>query len=270
MTERRHLLLTGATGQIGTAFRGYAGDRYRMRMAAHTPDEITGPEWSDVAPNEVITLEVADPEACMAACEGIDTVVHLAAVTSSRVGFYDGLLDTNIKGLYNILSAAKAQGCRRAIVASSVQAISGYPLDVQARTGDAPRPLNMYAVTKAFAELMAHYFAITEGLPCIAIRVGSFEAEWVRRSPTARNLSTFISKRDISELLVRCIEAEDVQFAVVHGVSDNRFKRLDLTDTREKLGYQPRDDSFRIFETGLAYIDRWYDSAPGDPEKRER
>jgi NAD+ dependent glucose-6-phosphate dehydrogenase len=217
----------------------------------------------------VITLEVADPDACMAACEGVDTVVHLAAITNSRVGFYEGLLDTNIKGLYNVLHAAKAQGCRRAIVASSVQAIGGYPLDVQVRTGDAPRPMNLYAVTKAFAELMAHYFA-SEGLSCIAIRVGSFEAEWVRRWPVARVMSTFVSKRDMSELLVRCIEAEDVPFAVVHGVSDNRFKRLDLTDTRETVGYKPLDDGFKELGAELTYWDRWYSSVPGDPEERER
>jgi len=51
--------------------------------------------------------------------------------------------------------------------------------------------------------------------------------------------------------LVRCVEAADVQFAIVHGISDNRFKRLDLTSTRNLLGYAPQDDAFDIFADHL-------------------
>jgi hypothetical protein len=43
----------------------------------------------------------------------------------------------------------------------------------------------------------------------------------------------------------------DIQFALVHGVSNNRFKRIDLTETRELLNYQPLDDAFEIFDIGL-------------------
>ena len=32
----------------------------------------------------------------------------------------------------------------------------------------------------------------------------------------------------------------------MHGVSDNRFKRLDLAHTRALLGYQPRDDAAEL------------------------
>ena len=37
-------------------------------------------------------------------------------------------------------------------------------------------------------------------------------------------------------------------FAIVYGISNNRFKRVDLTSTRELLEYQPEDDAFEIFE----------------------
>jgi NAD(P)-dependent dehydrogenase (short-subunit alcohol dehydrogenase family) len=198
----------------------------------------------------------------------MDVVLHLAAVTSGRIGFYEGLLETNIQGVYNILRAAADQGCQRAIVMSSVQAIEGYPLDVQARTGDAPRPLNMYAASKAFAEATCHAFAASEGLSCIAVRVGSFDAHWVRRDLNARVLSTYVSRRDLCELLVRCIETADVPFAVVHGLSDNRFKRMDLTDTKALLAYEPRDDSFRLFDVGLRYMDRWTTGTGADGQSR--
>ena len=51
----------------------------------------------------------------------------------------------------------------------------------------------------------------------------------------------------------RCVCATEVEFAIVHGVSNNRFKRLDIANTRKLLGYQPRDDGFRIL--GYKLID---------------
>ncbi|HKC76511.1 MAG TPA: hypothetical protein VKF37_20260 [Chloroflexota bacterium] len=46
---------------------------------------------------------------------------------------------------------------------------------------------------------------------------------------------------------MRCVEDADVQFAIVHGISDNRVKRLDITSTRDLLGYAPQDDAFNNF-----------------------
>ena len=249
------ILLTGAAGRIGRAFRDYVADRYRLRLADRDLSQLDDPYGF-----EAIEIDVADLEACQAACRGIETVVHLAADPSGQAGFYGSLLDNNIKGTYNIFQAAKDQGCRRVIVASSVQAISGYPLDVQAQTDSPVRPLNMYAVSKCFAEAVAHCFAYGEGLSSIAIRVGSFEGNpgfMNQDQPTARNLSTYVSKRDLSHLIERCIEVKDVQFAIVHGISDNRYKRMDLSDTKALLDYRPEDDAFEVFGVGLRYLERW-------------
>jgi len=263
--HRPRVLLTGAAGRIGRPFTDYVGDRYRLRLAAHHPEKIPDP-----GPHELIGLELADPEACQDACRGIDVVVHMGGIASPGVGFYEGLLDANVKGVYNILRAATDQGCRRAIIASSVQAVAGYPLDVQVRTTDAPRPVNVYGVCKAFAEAACHHFSAVEGLSCIAVRIGSVEADWVRRDPNPRNLSTYISVRDMCELLVRCIEVEDVPYAVVHAVSDNRYKFLDMRDTRELLDFTPLDNAFDRFGVPLTYTDRWYEVTPQDPNTRRR
>ena len=104
------VLLTGATGRIGTTFRAYLGDRYQLRLAVHHLDKLT-----DAGAHGAIELEIADPEACQRACAGMDVVVHLAAMATGRAPFYDALLDSNIKGVYNILRAAKDQGCRRVV-----------------------------------------------------------------------------------------------------------------------------------------------------------
>ena len=244
---RRFVLLTGAAGRIGSVFFAHAGDRYRFRLADR---ETAGLAAAEDQGHEPLALDVADPDACREACRGIDTVVHLAADPSPEADFYGSLLDNNVKGAYNVFRAAKDQGCRRVVFASSIHAVVGYPPDVQARPDSPVRPANMYGVTKCFGEAVAACFA-HDGLSSIAIRIGAYDAPWVRENPTADAMSAFVSQRDMNQLLVRCVEAENVRFAIVHGLSDNRFKRLDLTSTRELLGYAPEDDAFRIFNVGL-------------------
>jgi NAD+ dependent glucose-6-phosphate dehydrogenase len=253
----RKVLVTGAAGRIGSVFSVYAADTYDLRLADRRLEGLEAPPVG-----EVIPLEIADLDACRAACQGVDAVLHLAADPGTGSGFYESYLDNNIKGVYNIFEAAREAGCRRLVYASSVQAIEGYPLDVQARTDGAVRPLNMYGACKAFGEATAHCYAYTHGLSSIAVRIGSFEYNQPQFNATARNLSTFISARDLCQLFVRCIEAENVQFAIVHGVSDNRFKRMDLTTTKEAVGYQPQDDAFVKFGIGLTETERWLRAHP--------
>jgi nucleoside-diphosphate-sugar epimerase len=241
MNERR-VLLTGATGQIGTAFFHSSGARYRFRLADLDVAGLL------VAPrHEMVRMDVTDFAACRAACAGMDTVVHLAADPSPAADFHDSLLRNNIVGTYNVLRAARNAGCRRVVFASSLHAVAGHSIDE--RVGpDAPvRPLTMYGVSKCFGEATAAFFAYAEGMSCIAIRVGAYEAAWIRDQPSKEVLSAYISVRDMNHLLERCIEAPEIKFAIVHGISDNRIKRVDLTSTIALLDYRPQDDGFEIY-----------------------
>ena len=50
------------------------------------------------------------------------------------------------------------------------------------------------------------------------------------------------SERDLIQLIQKSIDDERLRFAIFQGVSDNRFKRLDISDARELVGYAPQDD----------------------------
>lgn len=250
---KQKILLTGAAGGIGSAFLRAASENYLFRLADLKTAALSEAEKDG---HEVITLDAADLEACQRACQGIDTVVHLAADPNPAADFYGSLLRNNIQGTYNIFRAAKDQGCRRVIFASSIQTVIGYPRDVQVHPGMPVRPLNMYGVSKCFGEAVAAYFAFAEGLSCIAIRIGAYDLneEWrerLRQHPDLLDLSGYVSARDLNQLLMRCVEIEDVDFAIVHGISDNTFKRIDITSTRELLGYAPQDDAFALFANDL-------------------
>jgi nucleoside-diphosphate-sugar epimerase len=241
--SRPRILLTGAAGRIGTAFFAASTERYWFRLADKrigTPPAYFG--------HDAVTLDVGDLEQCRAACEGIDVVVHLAADPSPEAEFYESLLENNIKGTYNIFRAAKDAGCRRVVFSSSVHAVLGYP-DQPPIPPTAPvRPMNMYGVSKCFGEAVAHQFARSEGLSSIAVRIGAYDPPWTPDEMTSRNLSAYLSSRDMNQLLTRCIETPDIDFAIVHGISNNRIKLLDLTETRALLGYEPQDDGFALHD----------------------
>jgi nucleoside-diphosphate-sugar epimerase len=252
---RRRILLTGAAGGIGQAFFRSACGRYRFRLAdrvaiaAETVHD-EGDEGKEEE-HEVIQLDLVELPACEQACAQVDTVIHLAADANPAAPFYESLLDNNIKATYNIFRAAKDQGCRRVIFASSTWVMGGYARDVQLAP-DAPlRPVNLYGVSKCFGEAVAAYFAQAEGLSSIVVRIGAYDdgsaQNRLRTSPNPRELAAYVSARDLHQLLVRCIEAPAIGFAIAHGLSENRFKRLDLTSTRDLLGYTPEDDAFAVF-----------------------
>ncbi len=263
----KKVLLTGAAGRIGTAFLEYEGDRYDVRLTdvhIHTIDNSLG--------REVVQADLSDLDNCQELCRGVDTVLHLAADPSPKADFYESLLDNNIKATYNIFRAAKDQGCRRVITASSVHAVLGYPLDTQPHPDMPVKPTNMYGVTKIFGEAVAHCFSASEGLSCIAVRIGGYggNRNHTPESVDARTLSVYVSPRDLSHLFACCIDAPDsLRFAIFQGVSDNRFKRMSIDNARELVGYTPRDDAFELFEVGLQNRERWWEEW-GRGEQREQ
>lgn len=252
-SSRTRILLTGAAGSIGSAFFAATSSRYTFRLADKAP--LTLPEEL-AKEHEIVTLDISDLAACQEACREIDIVVHLAGDPSPEADFYASLLPNNIQGTYNIFQAAKDQGCQRVIFASSVQVFSGYEEDIQVQLETPVRPANMYGVSKCFGEAVAAYFAHSEGLSSIAIRIGAYTRNgvvpgWMRQYPDPRSMTVYLSERDFNQLLIGCIETPNIPFAIVHGISDNHLKRMNINSTRELVGYAPQDDAFDLFEETL-------------------
>ncbi|HEU4324681.1 MAG TPA: NAD(P)-dependent oxidoreductase [Roseiflexaceae bacterium] len=236
--RRRAVLVTGAAGTIGSYFAQHAHERYDLRLMVHDDSDADGLR----ACGEVVTGDLSDLEGLKRLCEGIDTVVHLAA-NPSPGAVWEDLLEANIVGAYNMFVAAKAAGCRRVVYASSIHAVSGYPPDVQVKTSEPVNPGDLYGVTKCFGEALGRYMAEQEGLSVIALRIGAFQPlEAARDEGSIGMMDAFVSQRDLQQLIERSIDDEQIRFAVFHGLSDNRFKRLDISDARALLGYAPQDD----------------------------
>ena len=237
----RKILITGAAGRIGSAFWQAYDDKSDLRLA-----DLDVSTLAQSA--QPFALDISVQASCLEACEGIHTVIHLAADPHPDADFMSSLLPVNIVGTYNMLFAAKAQGCKRFIFASSAQAIEGYPKGVQVQEWMAPKPGNLYGVSKAFGEALASMYANDGQMTTIAVRIANVAIFHPGEKHSHRDVAAFISIRDVVALLNKCVEAELSGFHVIHGVSDNRYKRLSIDKTRTVVGYTPLDDGFEILE----------------------
>jgi UDP-glucose 4-epimerase len=239
--KNRRVLVTGAAGNIGSYFAEHSHSKFDLVLLERDAGKMR--EKGLERFGELVEGDISELETLKAHFAGVDTVVHLAADPSPSAA-WDTVLNVNITGTYNTYVAAKAAGCRRVIYASSIHAVSGYSADVQVKTSEPVNPRDLYGVSKCFGEAMGRYMAEQEGLSVIALRIGAFQpVEKAEEEGSLSMIDAFVSWRDLNQLIEKCIEVENVKFAVLHGLSNNRFKRLDISDARELVGYEPQDDA---------------------------
>ena len=242
MQKGAKILVTGAAGSIGSDFIHRVSGRYNLVLFdIKKPARLLGYPY--------IEADITDLDALVSACKGIDTVLHLAA-NSSIDAPWVSLLPQNIIGAYNVFHAAHHAGCRRVVFASSAFTVLGYPPEIMIHTGMPVRPPNLYGASKAWGEAVGRYFADQQGLSCICLRIG-----FVKKHDDLEILSNpamldkVITFRDLANLIIASIEAPDsVTFGIFHGLSNNRHKRLDISDARSQLGYEPSDDAYELAE----------------------
>lgn len=243
------VLITGAAGNIGRSLRRQLRDRYRLlRLVDIAPQEPA------VAGEEVATADIRDIAAMERSMEGIDCVIHLAGVPEEDS--WERILPLNIEGCYNVFEAARRQGVRRVVFASSNHAVGFHRRETFIDTLVPPRPDGRYGVSKVFGEAVGRLYADKYGLSVACLRIGSFRPS--DRPSEPRHLLTWISHRDMAQLAQRCVEHPSYHFTVVYGVSNNLRNRWNNTPARW-LGYRPQDDAESFAAQVLAT------SPPEDP-----
>ncbi|MEN9938147.1 MAG: hypothetical protein RLZZ387_4726 [Chloroflexota bacterium] len=238
------VLITGAAGRIGSHLTGALKDRYALALTDTLPPaETYGLPFTQA--------DIADMEAMRAVCRGAHTVVHLAADPRTFAP-WETLLPANIVGAYNVFEAAREAGCARVVFASTINAVGGYPRDAQIHTSQPVAPLNLYGATKAWGEALGRLYADQHGMSAICLRFGAVlpltNSEWIY--PGSPLLDMILTPDDCARLIEASVAApESLRFGVFHGVSNNRYKRMDITDARALLGYDPQDDAFAYAES---------------------
>ena len=227
------VLITGAAGLVDGILRRHWGNRFPLRLADCRPIAALA------AHEEFAPFDMTDPEDCRRICEGVPTVVHLAADPSSE-NFADSLLPLNVVGPYNMLEAAAAAGCRRFVFTSSIYAVRGHGPNPPVTPDRPVRPQGLYGVSKCWGEAITRSYAERYGFSAIVVRLGNPRFDqagpWDADEP-----SYMLSARDTAQLFARCVEVDDLPFAIVHGSSRHRRMWLDIEATCRILAYEPED-----------------------------
>jgi uronate dehydrogenase len=225
------VLVTGSAGAIGRPVcaeldaGGHEVRAFDLRATPGAKDAVVG--------------DVADREAVRRATEGMDAVVHLAAIPTDAP--FPALLGPNVLGVHHVLEAACEHGVRRVVLTSTVQTV-GPESRVGLVKAERRAPGNHYALTKIFAEEMGAMAARKHGLSIIVPRV----AWMVRDMGEAKRMielgayDVYLSPRDAARFFRIAVEAQGIDFAVMFVAGPESGQRFDLEPAR-RLGFEPRD-----------------------------
>ncbi len=221
------VLITGAAGAIGTTLRDGLRGRYPvLRLTDIRPMSAA------LDGEEVVQADLCDFDAMAAVMEDVNAVVHLGG--TSREADWDSVHANNIVGLYNVFEAARVNKVRRIVFASSHHVIGFYRREQRIADREPVRPDCRYGVSKVFGEAVARLYADKHGISAVCLRIGCF-----RPRPTdLRMLGNWISPADMVELARCSLEAPDVHFEVVYGVSANDRGCWD-NPGGDRIGYRP-------------------------------
>jgi nucleoside-diphosphate-sugar epimerase len=165
------ILVTGAAGLLGRfVVRELRAHGYDVRgFDRHAGESDGGVEW--------IVADVTDRAAVKQAMQGVDAVLHIAAVPNIWSGDGPTIMHVNTQGTWLVFDAAEAEGIQRVVFCSS-DSVAGYTV----REGsmlppsyaplDLAHPLNAtdpYALSKVAGEDIARAYAL-RGMSVLALR----------------------------------------------------------------------------------------------------
>jgi uronate dehydrogenase len=230
----RRLLLTGAAGGLGRELR--------PRLKAHC-DTLRLSDIADLGAaqpgEELVSCRLEDRAAMRSLLEGVDAVVHLGGVSVEAP--FDPILQANIVGAYNLYEAARRNGVRRIVFASSNHVTGFYRQDEVIDARMPVRPDGLYGLSKAFGENLARLYFDRHGIETACLRIGSSFPEPRDR----RMLATWLSYDDLERLVVAGLTAPVVGHTVAFGISDNSTRWYDDRHAAH-LGYRAQDSSERF------------------------
>jgi nucleoside-diphosphate-sugar epimerase len=165
-------LVTGGAGFIGSHLvENLVKQGHDVRVLDNF---LTGKRENIVEFLEEIDLiegDIRDLETCRQALEGVDFVLHQAALPSVPRSIEDPLLtnEINIGGTLNLLLASKEKKVRKFVFASS-SSVYGDDEILPKKEGSEGVPLSPYAVTKLVGEKYCQVFSLAFGLSTISLR----------------------------------------------------------------------------------------------------
>ena len=240
------ILITGAAGDVGSHLRRELAGKYNLLLSDIKPVKALA------AGEKSVRGDVAKMADMLRITKGVDAILHLGGF--SVEGPWEMILRANIIGCYNLFEAARRNGIKRVLFASSNHATGFYKRDEKIDHRVYPKPDSRYGVSKAFGEQIGSLYADKYDMEVFCMRIGNVTVA----PPDKRRLSNWISPRDFARLIAVGIDNPNIRFEIVYGVSDNKRSWYDNSNAH-RLGYQPQDNAEHYAAEVLVK------EKPGDP-----
>ena len=241
------VLFVGATGVVGSQVVPILKTEFDLTLAALGS--------GSVADLPVLHCDVTDFESTLdlLSSDRFDTVVNCAIAdyrgldktdADAMHAYHERCIDINARGSYHLFEAASRAGVDRCVYISSLTAVLGTPLYDFVSLDAAPRPRDLYAVSKLFGEQLGHTYAHRESnaMRVLCLRLGqpypSFtdsDERW-NESGFARALMAHYD--DIAQAISGALRA-DVRYGVYPVLSRSDSSWVDTSRCAE-IGYVPR------------------------------
>jgi UDP-glucose 4-epimerase len=204
---------------------------------------------------ELLVGDLADLEVARRAVDGVDYVLHQAAIPSVPRSVEDPLTSnrSNIDATLSVLVAARDAGVKRVVYAGSSSAYGDTPT-LPKREDMPPNPLSPYALQKLVGEQYMQMFTRLYGLPTVTIRYFNvFGPRQDPGSPYSGVISLFVrclsegraptiygdgqQTRDFTFVanvvdgVLRAVEAPGASGEVINVATGRRISLLDLLNT---------------------------------------
>ena len=238
------LLITGSNGLIGGILWSHLSNIYEIfGVDISTPKNHTRIFKADLSHYEQIfdVMRKIIPISC---------IIHLAA-DGRRNAEWKSVWKNNIIATKNIYTVAKKFGVKKIIFASSNQVTYGYETFINRLGSQKNRimintrypvwPTSYYGVSKVFGEAIARMYYETTGLESICLRIGSVTKD-DNPKEYSRFLTTWLCHQDVAQLFKVSIKS-NVRFGIYYGVSNNKDRFWDISNTIRDLGYEPVCDA---------------------------
>ena len=246
----QRVLITGISGLIGGILYKDLKDEY----------EVTGLSRRRMDGSRSFCGNIQNLDEILPAFEGQNLVVHLAADASLSAP-WGSVLQNNVIGTYNVFEACRLRGIKRVVYASSNHVTGMYERDhpydhiVRGEYEEVEmlpvprishqseiRPDSYYGVSKAYGEAMGRYYSEMYGISMVCLSIGTVNT-WDSPLRSVRHFATWLSHRDLVQLVRLSLEARTLAFGIFYGVSDNKWAFWDIDHAKESIGYHPRDNA---------------------------
>ncbi len=224
MWEQKQVLITGAGGFIGshlTEALVKAGAKVRVFIRYNSRDgrgNLEDLESGMLEEIEIIAGDLRDADVIERSVKGCDAVFHLGALVGIPYSYKNPreVVETNIMGTFNVLTAARDHGVER-IVHTSTSEVYGSALYVPIDESHPLQGQSPYSASKIGADKLAESFYASFDLPVVTVR--PFNCYGPRQSARAV----------IPTLITQALACQEIRLGNTDTLRDFTF----VTDTAE-------------------------------------